>query len=69
MRWNALPAACALMLAVGLDPRIALAQGAKENPAEAAFREGRALMQSGDLERACAKLAAAQEPAKQGAAG
>jgi hypothetical protein len=53
------------MLAAGLDARIALAQGARENPAEAAFREGRALMQTGDLERACAKLAESQnlEPA------
>lgn len=57
MRRNALPLALAMMLA----PASAFAQGAKENPAEAAFREGRALMQSGDLEKACAKLAESQE--------
>jgi hypothetical protein len=41
------------------------ADSPKQNPAEAAFREGRALMESGDLERACAKLAESQaiEPA------
>lgn len=57
MRWNALPSACVVLLASAN----ALAQAPKENPAEAAFREGRALMQTGDLERACAKLAESQQ--------
>jgi len=67
MRRNALPAACAWMLAslVSFTAGEAFAQAPKENPAEAAFREGRTLMQSGDLEKACAKLAESQnlEPA------
>lgn len=61
MRSKALAALCAVLFA----PAFAFAQAPKQNPAEAAFREGRALMQSGELEKACAKLAESQklEPA------